>query len=177
MESIQRAIEPLQDAILKLAPLAALLEGDQRKNVEDSLEDFRKSEAELRNRLFICQVAKSFGWEDANKMARRKAGEFDDPELAKVLEEREKKNEKAKRDKAKAEAERGTKRKFQHGNSNFRNNNSGTQNNSPLANLYTATASSSRYQGVYNQRPPPKDIKCFICEGGHYVKFCPQRKK
>ena len=91
MESIQRAIEPLQDAILKLVPLAAQMEGDSLTAVNGSLEDFRKSETELRNRLFICQVAKSYGWEDANKMARRKAGEYEDPELTKVLEEREKK--------------------------------------------------------------------------------------
>ena len=91
MESIQRAIEPLQDAILKFLKLAAQLEDAQLQAAADSLEDFRKSESELRQRLFTCQVAKKYGWEDANKMARRKAGEFDDPELAKVLEEGEKK--------------------------------------------------------------------------------------
>ena len=64
--------------------------GALQQEAKAALVDFRKSELELRDRLFVCQVAKKYGWEDANKMARRKAGEFDDPELTKVLEEREK---------------------------------------------------------------------------------------
>jgi hypothetical protein len=55
-------------------------------------------------------VAKKYGWEDANKMARRKGGEYDDPELAEVLDEREKKEEMAKRDRAKSAGSGGTKR-------------------------------------------------------------------
>ena len=82
MESIQKALEPLQDAILNLIKEAAKLENDP---LGPALADLRKSELELRDRLFICQVAKKYGWEDATKMARRKAGEFEDPELAKVL--------------------------------------------------------------------------------------------
>ena len=91
MESIQRALEPMQDAILAFVKLEAKLEGALQQEAKASLADFRKSETELRERLFVCQVAKKYGWEDANKMARRKAGEFEDPDLTKVLEEREKK--------------------------------------------------------------------------------------
>jgi hypothetical protein len=58
----------------------------------------------------VCQVAKRYGWEDANKMARRKGGKYDDLELAKVLEEREKKEEKAKREHAKVAASNTAKR-------------------------------------------------------------------
>ena len=83
MEALQKAIEPLQDAILKLAKLAAKLEGVPLQEANESLTDFRKSDKELRERLFVCQVAKSYGWEDANKMARRKAGDYEDPNLPK----------------------------------------------------------------------------------------------
>ncbi len=75
---------------MALVKVVAKLEGAVQQEAKASLDDFRKSETELRDRLFICQVAKKYGWEDANKMARRKAGEFEDPELAKILEEREK---------------------------------------------------------------------------------------
>ena len=60
-----------------------------------SFEELRKADKELRERLFVLQVARKFDWDAANKMARRKAGDYDDPELAKVLEEREKKEEKS----------------------------------------------------------------------------------
>jgi hypothetical protein len=84
MESTQRAI---QDGILRYARSAATLEGNALREAEEILADLRKSENELQQRLFVCQVAKKYGWEDANKMARRKGGAYDDPELAKVLEE------------------------------------------------------------------------------------------
>ena len=101
LETIQRSIEPLQDGILRLAALAATTTAEATlRDLNASLEEFRKSDKELRERLFVIQVAKKYDWEAANKMARRKAGEFDDPELAKVLEEREKREEKEKKDKA-----------------------------------------------------------------------------
>jgi hypothetical protein len=175
MESTQRAIEPLQDAILNMSKLAAKLEGVSLQEANDSLADFRKSETELRERIFICQVAKRYGWEDANKMARRKAGEFDDPELAKVLEEREKKNEKVKRDRAKFETARGTKRRYQAVPGPSRGGKTWVQYNSPLANVYN---SGSNLTGGYGHRPHFKtDLKCYIVEKiGHLFQSCPDKK-
>jgi hypothetical protein len=72
--------------------------------INSSLDEFQKSDKELRERLFVVQVAKKYDWDAANKMARCKAGEYDDPELTKVLEERERKEEKAKRSREKERA-------------------------------------------------------------------------
>ena len=181
MESIQKALEPLQDAILNLIKEAAKLENDP---LGPALADLRKSELELRDRLFICQVAKKYGWEDATKMARRKAGEFEDPELTKVLEEREKKNEKAKRDEDRAKASQssqGQKRKFSPGTyGHFKSQSHGAQYSSPLQATYGN--SGHRYQGQqgrsgYQSQTTSKEVKCYLCDGNHFVKFCPQRKK
>jgi hypothetical protein len=141
--------------------------------------ELRKAEDELRQRLFVCQVAKRYGWEDANKMARRKGGEYDDPELAKVLEEREKKEEKAKRDRAKSAGSGGAKR-GRFASSLGTSKGSGyvaRQNNSPLA---AVDQSSSRSRGGYARRPQAQassDLKCYVCGGfGHYFRHCPDRK-
>ena len=142
--------------------------------------ELRKAENELRQRLFVCQVAKRYGWEDANKMARRKGGEYDDPELAKVLEEREKKEEKAKRDRAKSAGSGAAKRgRFVSNSGASRGSGYGARqnNNSPLA---STDQSSSRSRGGYARRPQaqaPSDLKCFVCGGfGHYFRHCPDRK-
>ena len=101
LETIQKSIEPLQDGILRLSAIAAATTNEASlRELDSSLEEFRKSEREMRERLFVIQVAKKYDWEAANKMARRKAGEYDDPELAKVLEEREKRDEREKKEKA-----------------------------------------------------------------------------
>ena len=101
LDNIQKSIEPLQDGILKLVELTAATTAEATLGILNaSLADLRKAEKELRERLFVLQIAKKYDWEAANKMARRKAGEFDDPELSKVLEEREKREEKAKKEKA-----------------------------------------------------------------------------
>ena len=95
---MQATLQPLQDAILRLVKHAATVtDAAPLAELTASLDEMRKADKELRDRLFVLQVAKKFDWETANKMARRKAGEYEDPELTKVLEEREKREEKAKR--------------------------------------------------------------------------------
>ena len=177
MEALQKAIEPLQDAILKLAKLAAKLEGVPLQEANESLTDFRKSDKELRERLFVCQVAKPYGWEDANKMARRKAGDYEDPELAKVLEEREKKLEKAKRNQSKAEASGATKRKYQSSPGSSKGGRPDFQYRSPLSNNFNSGGAAR--SGGYGNRPQQRaELNCFICgQAGHLFKFCPDKKK
>ena len=98
MDTIKKTIEPLQDAILRLANLASTTTAaNALTELNSSLGELRKADKELRERLFVVQVAHRYDWDAANKVARRKAGEYDDPELTKVIEEREKKEEKAKR--------------------------------------------------------------------------------
>ena len=43
-----------------------------------------------------------FDYQTANKLAQKKAGEYEDPDLAKVLEDREKAKEREKRDEKRA---------------------------------------------------------------------------
>ena len=95
-------MEPQQDAILSLAKRASELEGGQLAAANSSLEGFRKSDKELRNRPFILHVWRKFDYQTANKLAQKKAGEYEDPDLAKVLEDREKAKEKEKRDEKRA---------------------------------------------------------------------------
>lgn len=89
-------LEPTQDAVLKLVKLAAKLSGEDQNAANSVLEDIRQSEKALRDRLFVLQVWRKYDYETADKMARKKAGEYDDPDLAKVLEEKQKREEKAK---------------------------------------------------------------------------------
>jgi hypothetical protein len=49
----------------------------------------------------VLQVWRKYDQETADKFARRKAGEFLDPDLAKVLEDQEKRTDRAKREQLK----------------------------------------------------------------------------
>ena len=81
MEAIQRAIEPQQNAILSFSKLAAKLEGTNLAEANSSLADFRKSDKELRDRLYVLQVWRKFDYQMAHKLQMKKAGEFEDPDL------------------------------------------------------------------------------------------------
>ena len=183
----------MQDGILRLATLAsATTQEPTLATLNSSLEEFRKSEKELRERLFVIQVAKKYDWEAANKMARRKAGEFDNPELAKVLEEREKREEKAKKDKARLamtfKAKRGG--RYYGAMSNFRGGYQGHQSYGPGPLAMTSqfsqdfgVAKRGSFSQNYNQGSrfgrwlPKEDYKCHNChQTGHYFASCPNRK-
>ena len=101
METVQKVLEPTQDAILNLVKLTAKLTGEDQNAANVILGEMRQSEKVLRDRLFVLQVWRKYDYETANKMARKKAGEYDDPDLAKVLEEKQKKEDKAKAEREK----------------------------------------------------------------------------
>ena len=71
--------------------ISTLAAGATKREDENILVELRNSEESMRDRLFVLQVWRKYDQETADKPARRKAGEYLDPELAKVLEEREKK--------------------------------------------------------------------------------------
>jgi|LakMenEpi03Aug12_release.lakeMendotaPanAssembly.Ray.scaffolds.fasta_scaffold2315058_1 hypothetical protein len=52
----------------------------------------------MRHRPFVLQVWRKFGQQTANKLARRKVGEYFDSEMSKNFEEREKKMNREKRE-------------------------------------------------------------------------------
>ena len=183
LQTIQSTIEPLQDAIMKIADVASTTteEGTLAK-LNTSLEEMRKAEKELRDRLFVLQVAKKYDWEAANKMARRKAGEYDDPDLAKVLEEREKKEEKDKRKiKDRATSSPYSKRgRFQNeGQSSYRGGHQGHHSHYATAHSQEPrTHSYGRHSGFNNYRQASRDEQaCNNChQKGHFWKNCPSKK-
>ena len=98
METIQKLWELQQDSILAMTKLAAKLEGERALEATAILKDMRQAEEVARNRMFVLQVWRKYNYKASNKLDRKKNGNFDDPDLAKVLEDREKKVEKDKRD-------------------------------------------------------------------------------
>ena len=187
LEAIQRSIEPLQDGILKLKVLAAATtnEGTLR-DLNASLGDLRKAEKELRDRLFVIQIAKKYDWEAANKMARRKAGEFEDPDLAKVLEDREKKEEKAKKEKAGLAMSFKNKRGgrpyggFQSFCGGYHGNGLGQTMTQHFPQEFGAARRGFGYQSSgfrLGRRGPNEDQRCHSCnQVGHFWQQCPNKK-
>ena len=108
METVQKVLEPQQDAILRMAKLEAVLNEGNKTEAAAVLLDMRLVDKTLRERLFILQVWKKFDYETAHKVSRKKAGDYADPELSKVLEEREKREEKQKRDRERERAHSST---------------------------------------------------------------------
>jgi hypothetical protein len=54
---------------------AVTLKDDDVTNLNEFLGSARKCEVQLRARLFVLQVARKYGWDNANKMSRSKAGD------------------------------------------------------------------------------------------------------
>jgi hypothetical protein len=186
VEAIQKVIEPQQDAILGLAKLAAKLDGSNLAEANLSLEGFRKSDKELPNRLFVLQVWRKYDYQTSQKLAQKKAGEFEDPDLAKILDDREKAKEKEKREAQRARsANTSTFKRARLAGPTYARG-TGAQSNSPLAATY------GQYKhggGGYNSRGgarggagnssriPKGDKKCFLCgEDGHFFKDWPSKK-
>ena len=107
------------------------------------MEDAHKTEAGMRARLFVLQVARKYDLATAHKMSRCKAGKYDDSDLAKVLEENEKRDEKLKRERerAKSQSPAAKRGRFPHSNTLFQRSSSmGFQaQSSPLAGAYPST--------------------------------------
>ena len=185
METIQKTIEPLQDAILKLANLATTTTAENTlTELNNSLTELRKADKELRERLFVVQVAHRYDWDAANKVARRKAGEYDDPELTKVLEEREKKEEKVKREREKDRAR--SLSSFQAKRGRFNENPSpyygrgGPQvHASPSASAYPQGQRRAGFgrSNSFGARQFKEEERCNNChQKGHFWRECPSKK-
>jgi hypothetical protein len=121
-------------------------------------------------------------------MARRKAGEYDDPELAKVLEEREKRDEREKKEKARLATSMKAKRggRFFGGagalpyRGGFHGYGSGPAvMSSHYSQDFGATRRGSAFATGPNSgfRRRREDEKCHTCnQTGHFWKFCPNKK-
>ena len=184
--TIEATIEPLQDAILRLVTVTAKVTDEATlADLNATLEEMRKSDKELRDRLFVLQVARKYDWDAANKMARRKAGEYDDPDLAKVLEEREKRDEREKRrdkERSRSTPSPYAKRsRFQNEGQVFHHRGGQHGQASPSTSSSTYESRSRGYgrpSGFQNYRPQNRDEQtCNNChQKGHFWKVCPNKK-
>jgi hypothetical protein len=121
LEATQKALLPLQNGIIASVTLiSTLAAGATKREAENILVELRKSEESMRDRLFVLQVWRKYDQETADKLARRKAGEYLDPELAKVLEEREKKMDREKRERERDREKFGNRSKRYRSDSSYR---------------------------------------------------------
>lgn len=103
MELVRSIILNNQDTIKRMANLAAKNpEGEGvLAEVNQALNELRATDKMLRDKLLVLLMAKEQGWPAAKKLARRMNGEYENPHVAKVLEEEEKRKEKERKDKEK----------------------------------------------------------------------------
>jgi hypothetical protein len=91
-----------QNGILgSLRLIATVEEGANKTAAKDVLAEFRKAHELMRQWLFILTILRKFDYATADKVARTKAGEYLDADLAKVLEEKDKREVKREREKEK----------------------------------------------------------------------------
>ncbi len=75
----------VQNAVILQADLAARLEGEDKTQADEVLKELRGADESMRDRLFILQLWRKYDQSSAEMYARRKAGEFLDADLAKVV--------------------------------------------------------------------------------------------
>jgi hypothetical protein len=141
--------------------------------------EFRKADESMRDRLFVLQVWRRYDQETADKLARMKAGEFLDPELAKILEEREKRHDRDRREREKERERSNRSRRSRGGTAHYsdypsRSSDSGgyqTPGRSGFGSGY-----GGRGGNVRGGRRTGPDNKCHICgEPGNFFKQCPTK--
>lgn len=172
---------PLQNGILaSLALIAKLAAGETTREAEGALAELRKAEESMRDRLFVLQVWRKYDQDTADKLARRKAGEYLDPELAKVLEEREKRMDREKREREKEKETYGNRPKRGRGGASFHGNFTSAPSDQGT---YQAAGRGgfgygSRGGNSRGGKRPVSEQKCYLCgQTGHYFKQCPQQHK
>lgn len=179
LEATQRSLLPVQNTILSLAALNAKLPEANTAEAGEVLSELRKADVSMRERLFILQVWRKYDQDTADKLYRRKAGEFLDPELAKVLEEREKKIEREKRERERErERFRTSSKRFKGGTFHHGDFNSGSSDNagypSPNRGGYVTRGRGGGSRG--GKRPGPEN-KCYLCGSpDHFFKSCPSKR-
>ena len=170
----KKALLPIQNGILALLKLTATLTKDAEKEAaKATLAELRKGDEALRDRLFVLQVWKRYDHETADKMARMKAGEYLDPELAKVLEIREKKQERDKREREREkERSRNEPKRFKgSGATHYGAHDNGHQSSGRGGFVPRGRGGSTR-----GSKRPSAENTCHNCGGtDHFYKTCPKK--
>lgn len=121
MEATQKTLFPLQNGILASAALISKLPPDATtREAGGILAELRKSEESMWDRLFVLQVWRKYDQETADKLARRKVDKYFDTELSQILEEREKKMNREKREREIDREKFGNRSKRYRGDSSYR---------------------------------------------------------
>nr|CAH0105921.1 unnamed protein product [Daphnia galeata] len=143
--------EPLQNGIIASVTLiSTLAAGATKREAENILVELRKLEESMRDRLFVLQVWHKYDQETADKLARRKAEEYLDPELAKVL-------------------ENGGRGGFGYGYGG--GGHGGSYGGHGGGGIY-----GGRGGGVHGGKRPGPEQKCHLCGNpGHFFKRCPTK--
>ena len=103
LELLKTAMPRVQDAIITLINVAAKNpEGEGvAAGIGLTLEELKATDKSFREKLLVLQMAKEKGWKAAEKLQRRLNGEYENPHVAKVMEEEEKLKEKEKKEREK----------------------------------------------------------------------------
>lgn len=172
-----------QYGILAAGRAIAKMEAGQRQEAEAALAYFRKTDQLLRERLFILQVWRKHGEVIARQLASMKAGELLDPDLAKLLKDKLKSEQKIQRDLAKdrvASQQQAKRFKPYHG-AGTSGYNRGSQNrggHSRGGRGYARGGSSNGRGAEPEPGSVPKERSCYLCHSTeHFIRNCPKNIK
>ncbi len=182
LETIQKALLSLQNGIIESSRIIGRLPaGRDRREAESAMAEFRKADESMRDRLFVLQVWRRYDQKTADKLARMKAGEFLDPELAKILEEREKRHDRDRREREKERERSNRSRRYRGGTAHYSDYPSRLSDSG----AYQTTGRSgfgSEYGGrggnVRGGRRPGPDNKClFVANQAIFSSNAPKKSK
>jgi hypothetical protein len=99
LESLQKALEPTQNMIQRLVKMGATAKDDELEQINLCLLDARKTDAEMRARLFVLQVAKNTIWQRLTRCPGGKQGTQTWPRCWKKMQKRREAQERERKSK------------------------------------------------------------------------------
>jgi len=175
LEATQKALIPVQNDIISLSKLIAKISAPLKVEGDGVLAEFRKPDESMRDRLFVLQVWRCYDHDTADKLDRVKAGEFLDLDLAKVLESREKRLDREKREREKETSS--SRPKHHRGGATYNGDSASGSHDSGGFHSTGRGGFGGRGGGARGTKRPAPDRTCFTCgKTGHFFKNCPDKK-